>query len=69
MYISISSSPLELPAARMGRLPIRLQIRTGFTGPVVEHVQRGFDQQVAVPSLPSKRRSCELPTTRSGGIP
>ena len=33
LYMSISSSPLVFPAARMGRLPIRLQIRTGFTGP------------------------------------
>ena len=32
-YISISSSPLELPAARIGRRPIRLHIRTGFSGP------------------------------------
>jgi hypothetical protein len=32
-YCSIGMSPLELPAARIGRRPIRLQIRTGLTGP------------------------------------
>jgi hypothetical protein len=26
-------SPFELPPARIGRRPIRLQIRIGFTGP------------------------------------
>ena len=29
----IGMSPFELPTAMMGRRPIRLQIRTGFSGP------------------------------------
>jgi hypothetical protein len=33
VYRSIGTSPVEFPAARIGRLSIRLQIRTGFTGP------------------------------------
>ena len=32
-YCSISMSPFELPAARIGRRPVRPQIRTGLTGP------------------------------------
>ena len=30
---SIGMSPFELPPARIGRRPMRLQIRTGLTGP------------------------------------
>jgi hypothetical protein len=30
---SIGMSPFELPAARSGRRPVRLQMRIGFSGP------------------------------------
>ena len=36
---SIGTSPLELPPASSGRRPMRLQIRTGFSRPVVHEVE------------------------------
>ncbi len=42
-------SPFELPAATIGRRPIRLQMRTGFTGPSSKTVWLGeVDDRAAV---------------------
>ena len=63
-------SPFELPAAKIGRRPIRLQIRTGFSGPVVEEVQlRLADDRAAVPSSSSKRRPSRCRSRARGGMP
>ncbi len=61
----MAMSPLELPAAKIGRRPTRPQMRTGFTGPSSRNSGR-----LLVRSCPSvKSRPTELPITRSGGMP
>ncbi len=37
---SISMSPLEFPAAKIGRRPVRPQIRTALTGPSLRNSGR-----------------------------
>jgi hypothetical protein len=61
-------SPFELPPARTGRRPIRLQIRTGFAGPSSK--TSGSARYSSEPPCSSSvyARPNELPTTRSGGI-
>ena len=46
-------SPFELPAARSGRRPVRLQIRTGFSGPSSRTSASGL--RMIVPPLSSAR--------------
>ena len=58
-------SPLEFPAAKMGRRPVRPQIRTALTGPSLRN--SGREVVTRWPSV--KSRPTELPITRSGGIP
>lgn len=66
---SIWMSPFELPAAKIGRAPIRLQIRTTLFGPSSN--TSSFEVWTSLP-MPSSSRYCSatlVPTTRSGGTP
>ena len=57
---SISSSPLVLPAERMGRRPIRFQMRTGFSGPSSSQSSAGWINRSPCPSA-----AIELQTLRA----
>ena len=61
-------SPFELPPAMIGRRPIRLQIRTGFTGPS-SNTSVAACVRTVPPSSSSNGADAELPITRSGGMP
>ena len=54
-------SPFELPAAKIGRLPIRPQMRTGFTGPSSRNSGCGGRDQVAVILIDQPDRTADHP--------
>ena len=70
-YSSISASPAELPAARIGRTPMCAWMTRGLGSPSLAKppISAGRRTSTMLPSRRSTSSSTAVPTTSSGGIP